>query len=219
MRSMTWFVAAAALLLLLAGNVTPTLAETFYFAKKGGLVGPPEDSFYYVGSVLVVSGGDTASAPDGYTRVTLDELRAMGLPTPDELSEGAEGSGTAGPEGEGGGPDWLAAEFETLLENSCLTEWGDTDDPMKSIVSCSKAHPFSSSIRISLRAEVPGSLPAPLRIYDVQGRLVRTLIVNRESQAVWDGRDHGGGLLPSGTYVVCCDFAGSQATGRVILQR
>ena len=73
MRSMTWFVAAA-VLPLLAGNVTPTLAETFCFAKKGGeLVGRPEDSVYYVGSVLVVSGGDTASTPDGYTRVTLDE--------------------------------------------------------------------------------------------------------------------------------------------------
>jgi hypothetical protein len=143
----------------------------------------------------------------------------MGLDSPNEASEAAVDSGTAGPEGEGGGPDWLAAEFETLLENSCLTEWGDTDDPMKSIVSCSKAHPFSSSMRISLRAEVPGSLPAPLRIYDVQGRLVRTLTLNRKSQAVWDGKDRGGRLLPSGTYVVCCDFAGSQAMGRVTLQR
>jgi hypothetical protein len=219
MRSMKWFVGAAALLLLLAGNVTPTLAETFYFAKKGGLVGPPEDSFYYVGSVLVVSGGDTASAPDGYTRVTLDELRAMGLPTPDELSEGAEDSGTAGPEGEGGGPDWLEADFQTLSDNSSLTLWADSD-MMQTMIRSPKAQPFSGSIRISLQAEVPPvSMPAPLRIYDVQGRLVRTLIVNRELQADWDGRDRGGRLLPSGTYVVCCDFAGSQVTGRVTLQR
>jgi len=218
MLSMKWFVASAALLLLLAGNVTPTLAETFYFAKKGGLVGPPEDSFYYVGSVLVVSGGDTASAPDGYTRVTLDELRAMGLDSPNEASEAAEDSGTAGPEGEGGGPDWLEADFQTLSDNNSLTLWADSD-MMKTMIRSPKVHPFSGSIEISLRAEVPGSMPAPLRIYDVQGRLVRTLIVNRELQAVWDGRDHGGRSLPSGTYVVCCDFAGGQAMGRVTLLR
>jgi len=216
---MTWFVAAAVLLLLLAGNVTPTLADTFYFVQKGGgLVGAPQDSCYFVGGVIELAGCDSASTPDGYTRVTLDELHAMGLDSPDEASEAAVDSGTAGPEGEGGGPGWLEADFQTLSDNNSLTLWADSD-MMKTMIRSPKVHPFSGSIEISLLAQVPGSMPAPLRIYDVQGRLVRTLTLNRKSQAVWDGRGHGGRLLPSGTYVVCCDFAGSQATGRLVLQR
>lgn len=217
MRSMTWFVAAAVLLLLvLAGNVTPTLADTYIFVRTPG---PPQEPYPFLipdADVLEVSGDSAVATPDGYTRVTLDSLHRMGLLSPNEASEAAEDSGTAWPQR--GGPDWLDADFQTLCDQSFQTLWADSD-MMKSMVRCPKVHPFSGSTRISLLAQVPGSMPAPLRIYDVQGRLVRTLIVNRESQAVWDGRDHEGRLLPSGTYVVCCDFAGSQVTGRLVLQR
>jgi hypothetical protein len=79
--------------------------------------------------------------------------------------------------------------------------------------------PFRSSTVLHLATGPHDHSAIHLRIYDVQGRLVRTLALNRESQAVWDGRDRGGRSLPSGTYLVCCEFVGSRATGRVILQR
>jgi flagellar hook assembly protein FlgD len=58
-----------------------------------------------------------------------------------------------------------------------------------------------------------------LRIYDAQGRLVRRFAVSRAMQTIWDGRDDMGQLLPSGTYLVRCDAAGTHATARLILQR
>ncbi len=81
-------------------------------------------------------------------------------------------------------------------------------------------NPFHSSTVLRLTAEPPGLSDTHLRIYDVQGRLVRTLAVSRESQTIWDGKDDGGRLLASGTYLVrCCDVAGRHATTRLVLQR
>ncbi|HTW92951.1 MAG TPA: FlgD immunoglobulin-like domain containing protein [bacterium] len=204
MRSMTWFVAAAVLLLLLAGSVTPTLAETWYYAHKGGeLVGAPPGSAYYLGGVIVISGGDSlVSAPDGYTRVTLDELRAMGLAAPVEDSGYEIDTSPGGPE-DGEESCWQYPDyFQTMWDGGEPTVYAS-----------------SGSTRISLPAQASGSVPASLRIYDVQGRLVRTLGVSRKSQAIWDGRDRGGRLLPSGTYLVRCDAAGTHATTRLILSR
>jgi hypothetical protein len=78
-------------------------------------------------------------------------------------------------------------------------------------------NPFSASTRISLSAGDSG-LHA-LSVYDVQGRLVRTLAANRQSITVWDGRDDAGQLLPSGTYMIRCDVSGEHVTARVVLQR
>ncbi len=80
-------------------------------------------------------------------------------------------------------------------------------------------NPFSSSTVLHLTTGLLGLSATHLHIYDVQGRLVRTLAVNRESPTVWDGRDDAGQLLPSGTYLARCDVAGEHATTRVILQR
>jgi len=79
--------------------------------------------------------------------------------------------------------------------------------------------PFSGSTTISLSFQALDANPASLRIYDVQGRLVRTLAVNQAAQTMWDGSDDAGHLLPSGTYLVRCDVAGKHATSRLILQR
>jgi hypothetical protein len=58
-----------------------------------------------------------------------------------------------------------------------------------------------------------------LRIYDVQGRLVRTLGTSQATQTMWDGRNDAAQLLPSGTYLVRFDAAGEHATTRLVLQR
>ena len=80
-------------------------------------------------------------------------------------------------------------------------------------------NPFRSSTVLRLTTGPLDHSATHLRVYDVQGRLVRALTISRETQAVWDGRDNGGRPLPSGTYLARCDTAGEHATTRLVLQR
>jgi YVTN family beta-propeller protein len=63
--------------------------------------------------------------------------------------------------------------------------------------------------------------PLSLRIFDAQGRAVRSFssLLPSLSSLVWDGCDDMGHMLPSGAYFIRCDFAGQPATARVVLQR
>jgi hypothetical protein len=95
-----------------------------------------------------------------------------------------------------------------------------TSPPRKPVFSVTcEPNPFSGSTRIDLSIQVSDSKPLSLRVYDAQGRLMRTLAASRNSCIVWDGRDGAGQLLPSGTYMVRCDVAGTHATTRLVLQR
>jgi hypothetical protein len=80
-------------------------------------------------------------------------------------------------------------------------------------------NPFSASTRISLTSGVSGSGVPSLRVFDVQGRLVKRLTASRESYVVWDGTDDSGRPLPSGPYFVRCEGTGEHAIARIILQR
>jgi hypothetical protein len=80
-------------------------------------------------------------------------------------------------------------------------------------------NPFSASTRISLTSGVSGSGVPSLRVFDVQGRLVKRLTASRESYVVWDGTDDSGRPLPSGPYFVRREDAGEHAIARIILQR
>jgi len=80
-------------------------------------------------------------------------------------------------------------------------------------------NPFSASTRISLTSRVSGSGVLSLRVFDVQGRLVKRLTASRESYVVWNGTDDAGRLLPSGPYFVRCDATGKRVTVRITLQR
>jgi hypothetical protein len=94
------------------------------------------------------------------------------------------------------------------------------DTPRASVRSLTcEPNPFRGSMRISLSVQIPAADPVSLRIYDVQGRLVRTLGSGQVPQADWDGRDDAGQLLRSGTYLIRCDVSGEHVTARVVLQR
>jgi hypothetical protein len=80
-------------------------------------------------------------------------------------------------------------------------------------------NPFRSSTVLHLTTGPLDHAATHLRIYDAQGRLVRTLAASQATQTVWDGRNDAGQLLPSGTYLVRCDAAGTHATTRLVLQR
>lgn len=82
-------------------------------------------------------------------------------------------------------------EFPNTLPHSCL-------------LSQNYPNPFNPSTKIDFELAERGM--TSLEIFDVSGRLVRTLItgeLNAGSYSeIWDGRDHTGGSVPSGIYFI-----------------
>jgi hypothetical protein len=75
----------------------------------------------------------------------------------------------------------------------------------------------------AIRFTLPAGTHVELSIYDIRGRLVRTL-VNEEIPAgpsvrTWDGTDRRGNLVSSGLYLYRLDWGKDTATGRVLLVR
>ena len=87
-------------------------------------------------------------------------------------------------------------------------------------VSC-EPNPCRGMTRISLKPQASSSRPLTLRIYDAQGRLVRSLssLLSFPSSLTWDGSDDLGQPLPSGTYFMRLDAGDQHASTRVVLQR
>ncbi|HPF69469.1 MAG TPA: FlgD immunoglobulin-like domain containing protein [Candidatus Krumholzibacteria bacterium] len=83
-------------------------------------------------------------------------------------------------------------------------------------------NPFNP--RTELRFALPVPAEVTLRVYDVKGRLVRTLAEGEPfaagAQAVaWDGRDAAGRAAASGVYVVRMEAGGARSAGRVVLAK
>ena len=88
--------------------------------------------------------------------------------------------------------------------------------------------PSAGSIHV--RFSAPDGVPHPelrpeVRIYDVAGRLVRTLqasqdtVVPSEFRAVWDARDANGQHLRAGIYFARVDIQGSTESFRLVVIR
>jgi unsaturated chondroitin disaccharide hydrolase len=63
--------------------------------------------------------------------------------------------------------------------------------------------PNPSHTGFEIQFQLPKTAPASLRIYDVRGRVVRTVsddAVSRASRVVWNGQQDDGSTAPSGTY-------------------
>ncbi len=63
----------------------------------------------------------------------------------------------------------------------------------------SSCNPFSSSVTISCEGE---ALPGQLMVYDITGRLIRSLSDREGSSFLWDGRDGSGAEVPTGSYII-----------------
>lgn len=74
-------------------------------------------------------------------------------------------------------------------------------------------NPFSGSLTISVEGE---PVPGQLAVYDLSGRIVRTLFRNCDSTFLWDGRSAEGEELPAGTYIVEGASAGRLASATVV---
>ena len=83
-------------------------------------------------------------------------------------------------------------------------------------------NPFHSAAALSF--ELAAELPVRLEIFDVSGRLVRTLLdANAMApglhRAVWDGRDNAGAEAGSGVYFGRLSSGDIVATGKMVLMR
>jgi len=74
-------------------------------------------------------------------------------------------------------------------------------------------NPFTSSVTIA--CEGP-SLPGQLMIYDITGRLIRSLSDREGSSFLWDGRDRSGARVPTGTYLIQGAIDGQATSIKVV---
>jgi len=83
-------------------------------------------------------------------------------------------------------------------------------------------NPFAFSSRLSYEVPAPGARAA-VRVFDVRGRLVRTLVdgwTEPGQQFVqWDGRDSRGRTVPSGTYFYSVEVNGERVTKKTMIVR
>ena len=76
--------------------------------------------------------------------------------------------------------------------------------------------PFRDSVRLS----PPGSGPAQAKIFDLAGRLVRTLVrAGSDAPLEWDGRSDAGRAAPAGVYLVKVATRAGETSVRVVLTR
>jgi hypothetical protein len=84
-------------------------------------------------------------------------------------------------------------------------------------------NPFnpSTTIRFTVPGEAGGARPVRLKVFDVEGRLVRDLvdgpIETGEQMVLWDGRSARGDVAASGVYFVRLEVAGKTLTGKAIM--
>jgi hypothetical protein len=87
------------------------------------------------------------------------------------------------------------------------------------LLSC-EPNPCRGATRISLKPQASNSKPLTLRLYDAQGRCVRSFsLLSPPSSLTWDGRDDRDQRLPSGTYFLRLATGGQHAGTRIVLQR
>jgi hypothetical protein len=89
-------------------------------------------------------------------------------------------------------------------------EGGGGAAPLSMNPSC---NPFNSSLTIACEGD---ALPGQLMVYDITGRLVRSLSDREGSSFTWDGRDASGAEVPTGTYLIQGAVDGQVSSIRVV---
>jgi FlgD Ig-like domain len=115
----------------------------------------------------------------------------------------------------------LLAACLNLLRSGVATGVHDESVPPGFVLHPAAPNPFGSGTTI--RYELPHAASVRLRIFDVAGRLVRTLADHPEGQgshaAHWDGRDGTGNRVASGVYFYALDAGKETFRRRIVLVR
>lgn len=113
------------------------------------------------------------------------------------------------------------AELVGALDDCTIVDVDDAAAVTPGRVALHAAVPNPFNPRTRLRFDVPSAGPASLRIFDVSGQLVRTLVGGRVAAgrhlAVWDGRDDAGRSVSSGVYFYRLETGGITKTRQMTL--
>ena len=113
----------------------------------------------------------------------------------------------------------------TVYVDVALTVTGDVTaiDDVPHAFQLTGAVPNPFNPQTSIHYALPTTAPVTLRLYDVQGRLVRTLVEGIQPagahQVRWDGRDDSGRASASGVYFARLTQGGSQQVKSLVLVR
>ena len=111
--------------------------------------------------------------------------------------------------------DW----FQYAMNPGCC--YADADPPAAYKLSQNYPNPFNPMTTIRYDMKDKGLVT--VRIYDVAGRLVRTLVDEVKDagaySAIWDGRNNIGAVVASGIYFYKMETAGFQATKKLVMLR
>jgi len=113
------------------------------------------------------------------------------------------------------------AQFDPLTGAGVVGVGSETEPAPRFLVR-SYPNPFTRGVTLGYQLAAPARVW--LSVYDVSGRLVRTLVAGRrepsgERSATWDGADGDGRLLPPGIYLYRLDADGRVGTGKMALVR
>jgi 3-phytase len=117
--------------------------------------------------------------------------------------------------------DWAAiATAMGLCVNDCApTDTAVEPTPRRGGILSSQPNPFNPSTTIHYRVAREGQVI--LQVFDLQGRLVRTLLDNRrvpgDHEVTWHGHDNDGRSVAAGIYFVQMQASGEVSTHKVIL--
>lgn len=104
--------------------------------------------------------------------------------------------------------------------DSALVDVRPTDAARATSLQLLQSFPNPSSEGAVLRFAVPATGMTTLRLYDIQGRLVRTLasgfLRGGPHDARWDGRDTAGNRVKAGVYLYRLDSASGSLSRKLI---
>ena len=188
------------------------------------LAGQPPDPYSLMNSLLADARAATAARRYGRAARLVDRIADVALATP-EIPH------TFDPENPGGNlagrivsrAHTLSFSLRELVEEKLLV--GPPDIRMLEAArggSSMRVSPNPSGSGFSIDFAPKGWLPVSLRIYSVDGRLVRTLLDGAPSQAsmsaAWDGSNMAGTRVAAGTYFAVMTQGESIDVRKLILQ-
>ena len=114
-------------------------------------------------------------------------------------------------------PEYVAA----IYDSTHVTGVGEPDQPDNLVLRAIGPNPFQS--RVTLAYDLPKSGAVSLRIYDIAGRLVRSLVGEVQNAGPhvveWNGHDDNGAAIQSGLYFCRLDAGGVSDVRRLVRVR